>query len=263
MKNTKLFPVLFVGHGSPMNAIERNEFSSKWTEIGKTIPEPKAIVCISAHWQTSSTRITASMHPRTIHDFGGFPSELSGMMYPAPGDRDLAQYIISRVTGFSIYEDLEWGLDHGCWSVLTHMYPDANIPVLQLSLNDSLPEHEHYSLAKKLTFLREQNILILCSGNIVHNLRLLDWSKMNEAEFGYDWAIKVNDYIKQLITEGKADDLCHFHSLPVDVRRAIPDPDHFWPVLYALALKQPEETLEFFNDKLVMGSLSMTSFMIQ
>ncbi|MBP1638651.1 MAG: Extradiol ring-cleavage dioxygenase class protein subunit [Bacteroidetes bacterium] len=256
-------PVLFIGHGSPMNAIKNNEFSTQWKELGRTLPKPDAILCISAHWLTSDTCVTVSRHPRTIHDFGGFPRELSDMHYAVPGEPDLADDIIRTLSELEIKEDLEWGLDHGSWSVLVHMYPDADIPVIQFSLNENLSAQKHFELGKQLAFLRDKNVLILCSGNIIHNLRLLDWSKKDDDEFGYDWANTVNILIKDLIINEKMDDLCNYSKLGLDVRSAIPTPDHFWPLLYALALKQPNETIRFFNDKIVMGSLSMTSLIIQ
>lgn len=257
------YPVLFVGHGSPMNAVEENEFTTQWKELGRQLPTPDAIVCISAHWLTSGSCVTLSRHPRTIHDFGGFPESLHSVKYEAPGNPELAKEIIDTVKTAEIISDLEWGYDHGCWSILTHMFPEANIPVIQFSLNDTLPEKKHFELAKQLAFLRNKKVLILCSGNIIHNLRLLDWSKKDDEEFGYDWANAVSSLMKKLIISDKVDDLCNYLKLGPDVQRAIPTPDHFWPLLYALALKRPEETVRFFNDKLVMGSLSMTSFMIQ
>lgn len=261
--NNGLFPVLFVGHGSPMNAINDNEFSSQWAELGRTLPQPDAILCISAHWLTPDTCVTLSRHPRTIHDFGGFPSSLYGVQYPAPGQPELADEIIQTLNGAKISEDLEWGLDHGSWSILVHMYPEANIPVIQLSLNENLSAKKHFELGRQLAFLRNKKVLILCSGNIIHNLRMLDWSKRDDEEFGYDWATAVNGLIKKLVVMEKVDDLCNYPQLGPDVERAIPSPDHFWPLLYAMALKQSGETVSFFNDKLVLGSLSMTSFIIQ
>lgn len=261
--NEPLFPVLFIGHGSPMNAIEHTIFSAEWAALGRQLPKPDAILCVSAHWLTAGSQVTLSRHPRTIHDFGGFPRELSEVTYPAPGNPDLVNDIIETTGEAVITDDLSWGLDHGCWSVLTHMYPNADVPVVQFSLNEALSAQEHFELAGKLTFLRARKVLILCSGNIVHNLRLLDWSKMNIPEFGYEWATQANKLIVDLISAGKLDELFNYRTLGADVQRAITDPDHFWPVLYALAQKQPDEKIEFFNDKLVMGSLSMTSFIIQ
>jgi 4,5-DOPA dioxygenase extradiol len=262
--NTTLFPVIFVGHGSPMNAIEHNEFSNKWAELGKQLPTPDAILCISAHWMLPSTNVTLSRHPQTIHDFGGFPKELSEIQYPAPGDPDLVQEVVDLIHSKDVFPDLQWGLDHGCWSVLKHLYPNANIPVIQFSLDETLSSSEHFELAKELAPLREKKILILCSGNIVHNLRTLDWDKRDEPEFGFDWALTVNNTVKELINAGNFDMLCHYEKLGKElVRMAIPTPDHYWPMLYALALKKENEKVTYFNDKLVMGALSMTSFIIQ
>jgi 4,5-DOPA dioxygenase extradiol len=261
--NNGRFPVLFIGHGSPMNAIENNEFSLQWKELARKLPKPDAILCISAHWLTNGTFLNYSWHPRTIHDFGGFPRELSDLRYEAPGHPDLVDDIIHTLPGMEIEKDMEWGLDHGSWSVLVHMYPEATIPVIQFSLNENLSAKKHFELGRQLSFLRDKNVLILCSGNIIHNLRMLDWSKKDMDEFGYDWAITANDSIKDLILNGKIDDLCNYAKLGSDIKQAIPTPDHFWPLLYALGLKQPNETISFFNDKIVMGSLSMTSFIIQ
>ncbi len=261
--NNGHFPVLFIGHGSPMNAIEHNEFSLHWKELGDALPKPDAILCISAHWLTSGTYVTQSRHPRTIHDFGGFPRELSDMQYPVLGKPELVDEIIETLKESNIERDLEWGLDHGSWSVLVHMYPKADIPVVQFSLDENLSAQKHFELGRQLAFLRDKNVLILCSGNIIHNLRMLDWSKKDDEEFGYDWANTVSDSIKELILNDKIDDLCNYPRLGADVQKAIPTPDHFWPLFYALGLKQPNETISFFNDKIVMGSLSMTSFIIQ
>jgi 4,5-DOPA dioxygenase extradiol len=261
--NNGRYPVLFIGHGSPMNAIENNVFSLQWKELGHTLPKPDAILCISAHWLTSGTYVTQSRHPRTIHDFGGFPRELSDLQYPVLGKPELVDEIIETLRDSNIERDLEWGLDHGSWSILVHMYPKADIPVVQFSLDENFSAQKHFELGRKLAFLRDKNVLILCSGNIIHNLRMLNWSKKDDEEFGYDWANTVNNSIKDLILNDKIDDLCHYPKLGADVQQAIPTPDHFWPLLYALGLKQPDETISFFNDKIVMGSLSMTSFIIQ
>lgn len=255
-----LMPVLFVGHGSPMNAIEKNEFSNTWACVAQSIPLPDAVLCISAHWETNGTQVTAAPKPDTIHDFGGFPEELFDVEYPASGSPDLAKEIIRSVSKFNITADKNRGLDHGCWSVLRCMYPKADIPVLQLSLNYVQDTSFHYELAKELFFLREKNILIIGSGNMVHNLRLIDW-EMEEG--GAEWAVSANNLLKELINKNEHPKLIDYKSLGKEVQLAVPTPEHYLPLLYALALKQPDETTTYFNDKLVLGSMSMTSLIIR
>lgn len=253
-----MMPVLFVGHGNPMNAIEDNEFSRKWTELGKILPRPKAIVCVSAHWESEGTLVTAMDAPRTIYDFYGFSQALYEAEYPAKGDEDLAKQLEKKDFGL----DYDWGLDHGCWSVLKHMYPKADIPVVQVSLDDSLNAEEHYSLSKKLLFLREKDVLVFCSGNMVHNLSLVEFKKDFNESFGFEWARKANDLFKKFIVEGKHKELCEYEKLGKDVALAIPTSEHYLPMIYALGLKQKEDKITFFNDKLIAGSLSMTSFIL-
>jgi 4,5-DOPA dioxygenase extradiol len=259
-------PVLFVGHGSPMNAIEDNEFSREWKRFGKTLPKPKAILCISAHWETWGTLVTSMETPRTIHDFGGFPRELFEVLYPALGSLGLAQETKKVIKNIEVGLDKDWGLDHGCWSVLKQMYPKADIPVVQLSLDYTKPALEHYNLAKQLAPLRKQGVLILGSGNIVHNLRRVVFknhsiSDFNEP-FGLDWAIEANDLIKKLINDNNHAALADYQTLGRAVQLAVPTPEHYLPLLYVLALKQEEETNSYFNDKPVGGSLTMTSLII-
>ena len=255
-------PVLFVGHGSPINAIEENEFVQAWKNIGETFPRPKAIICISAHWETRGTQVTAMEDPPTIHDFGGFPAELYEIQYPAPGSPDLAQEIIRTVIGTLVQADVKWGLDHAVWSVLRHMYPNADIPVIQMSLDYNKSPREHYELAKQLASFRDKSVLILGSGNIVHNLRKAAWDKTDEKEYGFDWALEATEIIKKLILENKHQELIDYKSLGKEVQIAIPTPDHYLPLLYSLALKTENDALSFFNDKAIMGSLSMTSLQI-
>jgi len=253
-------PVLFVGHGSPMNAIEGNEFSQEWKKIGQSLPIPKAILCISAHWETKGTSLTAMEKPRTIHDFGGFPPELFEVQYPARGSPELARKVKGLIKKVESGLDERWGLDHGCWSVLKSMFPEANVPVVQLSLDYSQPAQYHYELAKELLPLRKKGILIMGSGNMVHNLRLIDWGKMNEPGFGYDWTIEANERMKKYILSNNHQALIDYQSQGKAFNLAIPTPEHFLPLLYALALKEDDDTIEIFNDKPVMGSLTMTSF---
>ena len=264
--NTEPMPVLFIGHGTPMNAIEDNEFSRSWREVGKTLPKPKAILCISAHWETEGTLVTGMEKPRTIHDFGGFPRELFEVQYSAPGSPWLARETKNTVKKTEVRLNEDWGLDHGSWSVLRQMFPAADIPVVQLSLDYTRPAPEHYALAKALAPLRQKGILIIGSGNMVHNLGrvvvrgdgLSDFNK----PFGFDWAIEANELFKKLINENRHLELADYLSLGQAVRLAVPTPEHYQPMLYALALKQKNESILYFNDQPVGGSLTMTSLII-
>jgi 4,5-DOPA dioxygenase extradiol len=259
LDNSETMPVLFAGHGSPMNAIEQNEFSRKWQEMGKMLPHPTAILCISAHWETKGTLITAMEQPQTIHDFGGFPQALFDVEYPAPGDPSLAKETASLLSGNKAGLDQGWGLDHGAWSVIKNMYPDADIPVIQLSLDYEKSTNEHYALATRLAELRNKGVLILGSGNMVHNLRMLDW---NRPEGGSSWALEANEQFKKLILSNDHKQLMDYKTLGQAVQLSVPTPEHFLPLLYILALKTKDEELSFFNDKAVMGSLTMTSVWI-
>lgn len=252
------FPTLFVGHGSPMNAIEENEFHRSWGELGKHLPKPKAIVCVSAHWETEGTWVTAMPHPKTIHDFGGFPQKLFDAQYPAPGDPALAKETAALFTQTKVGLDEKWGLDHGAWSVLLPMFPLADIPVLQLSLDYTKSGPEHYALAAELAALRDKGVLILGSGNIVHNLRILNFGMRG----AYDWATTFNENVKAKILSGDHAALANYEGLGAEARLAIPTPEHYLPMLYILALRGKNEPLSFFNDKPVAGSLTMTSFRI-
>jgi len=255
----QIMPILFIGHGSPMNGIEDNEFSKRWTAMAKEIPVPTAVLVISAHWLSHGTLITAMDFPETIHDFGGFPQELFDVKYPAPGNPALADEVVSLVKRVNIGLDHDWGLDHGTWSVVRHMYPEAKIPVLQLSIDYTKPPQYHYDLAKELYSLRKKGVLIIGSGNMVHNLRMVAWDKMNEPGFGFDWALKMNDTFKQLIKGGDPWSLINYESLGRESQLAIPTPEHYLPLLYSLGLRGSNDDISFFNDKAVMGSLTMTS----
>lgn len=255
-------PVLFVGHGSPMYAIEENEFVQTWRNLGEELPKPKAIIAVSAHWETRGTQVTAMQHPQTIHDFGGFPQELYAVQYPAPGNPELAKEAIETIKGTPILPDEKWGLDHGTWSVIRRIYPKADIPVIQLSLDYHKTPQQHYELAKELADFRKKGVMIVGSGNIVHNLRQVAWDKPDDEEYGHDWAIEANELIKKLILENNHKALINYKSLGSAVQLAAPSPDHFLPLLYAIALKRDEEEISFFNDKAVMGSLTMTSVRI-
>jgi len=259
--NTVKMPVLFLGHGSPMNAIEENEFVDGWRNIGVTLPKPATVLCISAHWETRGTYVTAMEQPKTIHDFGGFPDELYAVQYPAPGSPGLAKEIKSLVTTTQVGLDDKWGLDHGCWSVVKHLYPDAGIPVIQMSMDYNMSAQQHYDLAKELGILRNKGILIIGSGNMVHNLGMVAWNKLNDT-YGYDWAIEAGEKMKNFILNGDHKQLINYKSQGRSFDLAIPSPDHYVPLLYALALQEKNDTITIFNDKPVGGSLTMTSVKI-
>jgi len=258
----KRMPVLFMGHGSPMNGIEDNEFSGYWAKLTDEIPQPEAVLCISAHWLTRGTHITAMPHPKTIHDFGGFPKELYEVQYPAPGNPLLAKEVSSIVKTTNVGLNHDWGLDHGTWAVVRHMYPEANIPVLQLSIDFYKTAEYHYKLAGELASLRKKGILIIGSGNMVHNLQRIDWRNMNVPNYGFDWAQEMNETFKQKIEKGDHQSLIDYHNLGSSAKLAIPTPDHYYPLIYALALQDKNDSVEFFNDKCVGGSLTMTSVKI-
>jgi 4,5-DOPA dioxygenase extradiol len=255
-------PVLFVGHGSPMNGIEDNEFSRRWTNMAKEIPTPVAVLVISAHWFTKGTKITAMDFPKTIHDFGGFPQALFDVHYPAPGNPVLAKETVSLLHSAHVELDHDWGLDHGTWTVVRHMYPDAKIPVLQLSIDYTKGPQYHYDLARELYALRRKGVLIIGSGNMVHNLRMVAWDKMDVPDYGYDWANSLNDKFKNLISDGNYLPLINYTSLGKDALMAIPTPEHYLPLLYNLGLKDSKDPVSFFNDRAVAGSITMTSVKI-
>lgn len=261
--NTEKMPVLFLGHGSPMNAIEENEFVTGFRKIGKEVPKPNAVLCISAHWETKGTFVTAMEHPKTIHDFGGFPKQLFDVQYPAPGSPELAREAKSMIKSTEVGLDAQWGLDHGCWSVVKHLYPNADVPVIQLSLDYSQPAQYHYELAKELATLRNKGILIIGSGNMVHNLGLIAWDKLNTTDYGFDWAIEANQKMKKYILDGDHKSLINYQTQGKAFNMAIPTPEHYFPLLYALALKAENEQVSLFNDKAVAGSLTMTSVKIE
>jgi len=252
-------PVLFIGHGSPMNGIEDNEFSRTWTKFGNEIPKPKAVLVISAHWLTNGTHITAMQNPKTIHDFGGFPQALFDVQYPAPGSPEIAAEAAKLITTTNVALDHDWGLDHGTWTVVRHMYPIADIPVLQLSIDYSKPAQYHFDLAQQLKALRKKGVLIIGSGNMVHNLRMVAWDKLREPEYGFDWAIEMNTVFKEKIGNRDFKSLINYEQLGAAAKLAIPTPDHYYPLIYSLALQDNKDDISFFNDKLVGGSLNMTS----
>ncbi len=255
----QLMPVLFVGHGNPMNAIEDNEFATGWRKAGNDLPHPQAILCISAHWETKGTFVTAMDKPRTIHDFGGFPPELYEVQYPAPGNPALAEQTKGIVKKAIVELDEKWGLDHGCWSVIRRMYPQADIPVIQLSLDYEKSPQWHYELAKELSALRKKGVVIIGSGNMVHNLHMINWEHPDSA---YDWADEMNMKFKQYILSGEYKKLIDYPALGKEAMLSIPTPEHYLPMLYVLSLRNENENVAFFNDKTIMGSVSMTSFKV-
>jgi 4,5-DOPA dioxygenase extradiol len=250
-------PVLFVGHGSPMNAIEDNEFSRAWIDEGKTLPKPRAILCVSAHWVTRSTLVTAMDLPRTIYDMYGFPKELYEVKYPAPGSPDLAEQVRRIINKTTVQMDQKWGLDHGTWSVLHRMFPEANVPVIQMSLNANLQISDHYEVAKQLKELREEGVLIIGSGNIVHNLAMVEFR-----DFAYDWATEFDTQIKNWILTDDHDPIINYQKQGLAAQLSINSGEHYIPLLYSLALKDEKEPISFFAEKVWGGSVSMRSVRI-
>jgi 4,5-DOPA dioxygenase extradiol len=251
-------PVLFIGHGNPMYGIEENDFTRGWQKSIENVPRPKAILVVSAHWETRGTRITAMPAPRVIYDFGGFPQALFEAKYAASGSPEIAKEVAENLKQRLIELDETWGLDHGTWTVLRHLFPDADVPVLQLSIDFTKPAIWHYELAKELSFLRDRGVLIIGSGNIVHNLRQINF----RAPQSLDWALAANEKFKDLILKGEHDKLIKYESLGNDVSMAVPTAEHYLPMLYALALKTEGEPLVIFNDAIDLGSISMTSVKI-
>jgi 4,5-DOPA dioxygenase extradiol len=252
----KKMPVIFVGHGSPMNAIEDNDFTRTWEALGKRLPRPKAILAVSAHWYTDGTLTSDAEHPRMIYDMYGFPRALYELKYPVTGSAELTQSIKALLEdGVTI--DNGWGIDHGTWSVLCKMYPKADIPVVQLSVNARATAQVHYEIGRKLAQLRTEGYLILGSGNVVHNLALISW-EMTE---GYPWAQTFDDYVKSAILEGRHDDVVHYERAGDSAKKAFYTPDHYFPLLYALGASDAEDQVEVFNDVCLMGSMSMTGYL--
>jgi 4,5-DOPA dioxygenase extradiol len=260
--NTDKMPVLFLGHGSPMNAIEENEFVAGFRNLAKTLPQPNAILCVSAHWYTKGTKVTAMEMPKTIHDFGSFPQALFDVQYPAKGSPELAVETKRILSPVEIELDETWGLDHGAWSVIKHLYPEANVPVIQLSIDYTKSGQYHFELAQKLQSLRHKGVLIIGSGNIVHNLRLVDFHNYDRDNYGYDWAIEARQTVNDYLLDGNFQPLINYEKMDRAIQLAIPTPDHYLPLLYTLGLKDKSEELSLFNDKLLAGSLSMTSVKI-
>lgn len=260
--STDKMPVLFLGHGSPMNAIEENEFVNGFRETAIKLPAPTAILCVSAHWETKGTFVTAMENPRTIHDFGGFPKALFDVQYPAAGSPEMAAETKKIIQKTEIGLDHHWGLDHGAWSVIKHLYPKANVPVIQLSLDYTKPSQYHYDLARELSALRRKGVLIVGSGNMVHNLGMVAWDKLNVSGFGFDWAIEASEKMKQMILNGDHLGLTNYNNQGRSFQLAVPTPEHYLPLLYTLALQEKNDDISLFNDKAIAGSLTMTSVLI-
>ena len=258
MTSVQRMPVLFIGHGNPMNAIEETPFAEAWREAASTIPRPRAILSISAHWETEGSRVTAMASPRTIHDFNGFPQELFQTSYPAPGAPELAYRVVELLGADEVKPDDSWGLDHGTWSVLRRMYPEAEIPVIQLSLDRKKSPREQIALAEKLLPLRDEGVLIIGSGNIVHNLALLRWHD----DTPYPWASGFNAVTTGLIRAGEIDRLVDYQLLGEMALLSIPSSEHFLPLLYVLSLRTIEDPVAIFTNQVVLGSISMQSVKI-
>ncbi len=258
-EQTKPLPVLFIGHGSPMNAIEDNYFTREWSSIGQTIQTPRAILCISAHWLTRGSLVTAMDSPRTIHDFGGFPEELYTIEYPSPGAPEYAALTTKLISKTEVHLDYDWGLDHGTWSVLKHLYPEAKIPVYQLSIDYNKPAEYHFALAQELKQFRSKGVLIIGSGNIVHNLRRIAFNKPDEA---FDWAVEFDDKVHKSINNKDYKSLVNYQQFGKSSALSVPTPDHYYPLLYALGATDKDEPVKYYAEKITMGSLSMRSLKI-
>ena len=252
-------PVLFVGHGSPMNAIEDNVYSKTWREIGERIPKPKAIISISAHWFTNGTKVMNEEQPRTVYDMYGFPKELYEVKYDPPGSINLAKIAKELITKESEYDN-SWGIDHGTWSVLVHMFPEKDIPLFQISVDAHALAEEHYRIGKELSSLREEGVLIFTSGNVVHNLRCVDWNMGNK---GFEWAYQFDDFILDNILKNNHDSILSYEDLGEIAKLAVPTTDHFYPLLYALGASNEEDKVTVFNQSGELGSLTMTSYLFE
>jgi 4,5-DOPA dioxygenase extradiol len=254
MVNTTRMPAVFFGHGSPMNALERNRYTDAWRQIGASMPKPKSVLCVSAHWMTRGTAVTAMDKPRTIHDFGGFPQELFEVQYPAPGSPALAARVRELLAPTEVQQDQSWGLDHGTWSVLAHVYPDANVPVVQLSLDASQPTRYHYDLGARLAPLRGEGVLIVGSGNVVHNLGRMQWT--DDAR-PFDWATRFNEKVRAHLAAREHAALIDYAFLDKDARLSVPTPEHYLPLLYILAQQSQGEALSLPVDGIEYGSIGM------
>ncbi len=253
-------PSIFFGHGNPMNAIQQNRYTDGWSAIGRGVPQPKAVLCVSAHWYVPDAAVTVSTSPRTIHDFGGFPPELYAVQYPAPGDPELARRIQNLLAPLPVSLDNHWGLDHGTWSVLRHVYPDANVPVVQLSIDETQPASFHYEIGKRIAPLREEGVLLVGSGNLVHNLHTYAWGAHVVEPF--DWAVRFEKEARELLLADEPAPLVNYERLGRDAVLAIPTPDHYLPLLYVLGTRLPGEDLTFPVEGVDGGSISMLSVQV-
>ncbi|MGA9994495.1 MAG: 4,5-DOPA dioxygenase extradiol [Pyrinomonadaceae bacterium] len=253
-------PAIFFGHGNPLNALLSNEYTKGWAAIGAGVPKPKAILCVSAHWYLPGTMVTASSRPRTIHDFGGFPRELYEVQYPAPGDEELARRVRSLLAPVPVGLDERWGLDHGTWSVLCHVFPDAGVPVVQLSIDETQPAEFHYELGKRLAPLRDEGVLIIGSGNLVHNLHAYAWGR--HAVEPLDWAVRFEGLAREMLLKGDDGPLVAYETLGRDAQLSAPTPDHYLPLLYVIALRREDEQVSFPVEGFDGGSISMLTIRI-
>src|SRR6266850_647098 len=250
-------PVIFFGHGNPMNALARNAYTETWASIGRTLPRPQAVLCVSAHWYLPGTAVTAMSAPRTIHDFGGFPRPLYEAQYPAPGSPELATRVQRLLAPVCVERDTHWGLDHGTWSVLRHIFPAADVPVVQLSIDDTQPAEFHYELGRRLSPLRDEGVLVIGSGNLVHNLHAYAWGR--HVPQPYDWAVRFERRARERMLAGDFDPLVDYETLGPDAMLAVPTPDHYLPLLYVLALRRAGEPVGFPVEGVDGGSVSMLS----
>lgn len=255
-----ILPAIFFGHGNPMNALLRNRYTEAWSALGKEIPRPKAILSISAHWFVPETGVTVTTAPRTIHDFGGFPKELYQVMYPAPGDPDLARRVQELLKPLPVKLDESWGLDHGTWAVLCHVYPDADIPIVQLSIDETQPASFHYEIGKRLAPLREEGVLIVGSGNLIHNLHAFAWGRHDAQPF--DWALRFEQQTREMLIAGEHKPLVGYDKLGRDAMLSIPTPEHYLPLLYVIAAQQPGDRVRFPIQGVDGGSVSMLSVVL-
>ena len=251
-------PTIFFGHGSPMNALG-SPLADAWRTLGATLEKPRAILAVSAHWYVPGVAVTAMERPKTIHDFGGFPRQLYDMQYPAPGAPFLADRVAELLAPLQVGRDMEWGLDHGTWSILAHLFPDADIPVAQLSIDRRQPGEFHFELGRKLAALRDEGVLIIGSGDIVHNLGAVIWQ---EGAAPHPWAVRFNEFAKQAIVEGRPDALFAGAAISQDARLSIPTPEHFWPLLYVLGARQDGDAVRFITDSIDLGAISMTGVVL-
>lgn len=258
---TEPMPAIFFGHGNPMNALANNDWTNGWAAIGREIPRPRAVLCVSAHWYLPATLVTAMPAPRTIHDFGGFPKELYQIEYPAPGDPELARKIQELLAPIGVgLDERHWGLDHGTWSVLCHVFPDADVPVVQLSINEAQPPEFHYEIAKRLNSLRDEGVLIIGSGNLVHNLHTYSWGRHKVEPF--DWAVRFEGQARELLLSGTHAPLLDYESLGRDAILSAPTPDHYLPLLYVIAQAREGDKITFPVEGFDGGSISMLSIQI-